>query len=292
MNKRILSMFLLVLLIGSIGAVMAVNDGENVTYKGYGNGTYVFNDSENNTVLGYCLNQTKSSPSINSNMKVSNDTSSVDNQIKELIVTYYRGDSSVLQPTNVAIRTAIWNITNHQSLGSTGSLADQMITNTTNNPLGVIGNNYTISDGIYNYFFNFYYGTSSSSSVQPMLLFTFLAELIPEIPEEPEPPIVNNTTNETNHTNETNTTEEPPITPVINNTTNETVINETNTTTVPTKNVTISNETENNLTIVDNEFVEENPTIANMKKTATDWTLPLLLVIIIAIIGAYVAVRK
>ena len=276
-SKRIIFGLLLILLIGSLSASLA----ENVTYTGYGNGVYKYNNTQNETIYGYCLNSSLSSPSNGTIYNVSTNTSNIDNRIKELIVNNYRGDSIELHTNNVALRTAIWNITNHQSLSS-NSLALEMMDNLTGTE---IGNTYTVSDGEYNYIFNFFYGKAGNSILQPMILFNFLKELLPVVPEVPE-----NTTNDTNKT--------PGVPEVPENTNND--INTTPSDDLDNKTKTPNNTNSNNnnntnnntnVTVVphDDSIIPGNIiTNANMKQTG----IPVIVTILVLLVSIVVIVRK
>ena len=166
MNKKIIFLLsLIMLLVISIPNVSA--EYMTGTCTNSDGGTYNVETSENTILHGYCINASLGSPSsAKADFVIYNDTSSVSNNIKELIVKNYRGSS----PSG--LQSAIWSITDGHDYNDLSSSSQSMLNNIENL---TIGNSYSYFDGENTHNFTFYLGhpTSDFSSVQSLILFYY-----------------------------------------------------------------------------------------------------------------------
>lgn len=267
MKQIIILGILLVLLIGSIGAVTA--ESNSVTFESKENYTFVFKNETNDTLYGFCLDMGSPEPDNETVYNVSSNTSSITNDtiVKELIVKNFRGLTDANFNNNLG--AAIWYFINDAYTYNQMSTTSKNMVDALDGVIGTeIGyNKYMVSDGAYNYIFEFFLARTNATNatgdkIQDMILFTFLREAI----GEPYGPVLNNTTEEP----DTNITE-----PDINNTTDDPDLNKTmtenntnNTTEAPSVNV--DDPIINNSSSVNAEIPESNNTDENIVKGISD----------------------
>lgn len=172
------------------------NEYSNLTVRYmnvYKNGSYIMKLYENGvqigTIYGVCLNHNKNGPMWAYNFNLSNNTSSVDSRVKELVVRYFREDMTPHE--GLSMRYAIWKIMDNNYNIRPEYYTDVM--NMIGSLTGLnIGDKYTYIENGVEYIFDFYYGTPFNfdgdylSDVQHMLLFNYTTN-----------GTANNTTNQT-----------------------------------------------------------------------------------------------
>jgi hypothetical protein len=249
LSKKILipCIILLLLSIGlaSTTIVSAANTTANYTDKESDTGVYIFETSDNETLLGVCLDYERSEPSSQENKNVTytlDNATNIDNKIKEAIVKYYRNESNL---TVDELQHLVWKIYGKDTY-DTPRISEMYDTLTGTME---IGDSYTYDDGTFLYTFNFYYAIPSNDieakPAQRMLLFSYL--------QQPR----NNTTT-INETNDNSTPEiDYPVPDIV---------------TIPEVNTTDTNKTTNN-----------SVASATLKKTGTP--INLLLLILLSLIG-------
>ncbi len=190
LNKKIgiIILVLAITVISTVGIVLAEDDsvktaidnGEDGNCTEVTNNTYIIkavNDSNNNAkkeYKGFTLNSSLNKPNTEESkeVKITQDISSIDDRVKEVIVRYYRHFNTPAE--NLAIQDVIWKLMNPDSTGNLSPAAQWLY-----DSLGVlkVGEHQSYDGGVNTYDFTFYlgtpYGGENSDSVSPLILFTY-----------------------------------------------------------------------------------------------------------------------
>lgn len=123
------------------------------------NSTFDFIKPDNTTFYGFCLDNDKNSPYYSEYYNVTSNTSSVNGNITELLVRYYRYNNTASQ--NWAIQEAIW-VVNSKKLTSVSIDYRNTVEEMLNSLTGlVVGSNYDYIEGDTVYSFKIFLGENN-----------------------------------------------------------------------------------------------------------------------------------